>query len=168
MLERTHNYGYGQQQPSRKTSVLVARELDKLQVDITAVSKVRYADQGSLVEQGAGHTLFRSGKAKEERRLSCVGFMIKTPVARTLHSLPVGHSDRLMSLRLFLLNDKFAILIRVYAPTLQGDSAAKDASYRDLHDLLRKINPKDKLIILGVLNSRMGSASELWRGALGK
>ena len=100
--------------PERR-SALVARELDKLQVDIATVSEVRYADQWSLVEQDAGYTLFWSGKAKEERRLSGVGFMIKTPIPSKLHSLPVGHSDRLMFLRLPLLNNKFATFISVYA-----------------------------------------------------
>ena len=77
---------------------LVARELARLDIDIAAFSEVRFAEQGSLLEDGAGYTLFWSGKNKDERRLSGVGFMIKTSIARKLQNLPVGHSDRIMSL----------------------------------------------------------------------
>ena len=49
---------------------------------------------------GAGCTLFWSWKNKDERRLSGVGFMIKTSIARKLQNLPVGNSGHIVSLRL--------------------------------------------------------------------
>ena len=82
--------------PQRR-SALVARELTRLDIDVAALSEVRVAEQGSLREDGAGYTLFCSGRNKYERRLSGVGFVIKTSIARTLQNLPVGHSDRIMS-----------------------------------------------------------------------
>ena len=51
--------------PQRR-SALVARELARLDIDIAAFSKVRVAEQGSLREDGAGYTLFWSGKNKDE------------------------------------------------------------------------------------------------------
>ncbi|KAK2571462.1 hypothetical protein P5673_004059 [Acropora cervicornis] len=96
--------------PQRR-SALVARELTRLNIDIAAVSEVRFAEQGSLTEQGAGYTLYWSGKAKDDRRLSGVGFMIRNSIISRLDSLPVGHSDRLMSLRLPLLEDQYATII---------------------------------------------------------
>ena len=103
--------------PQRSTA-LVARELARLDIDIAAFSKVRVAEQGSLREDGAGYTLFWSGKNKDERRLSRVGFKIKTSIARKLQNLPVGHSDRIMSLRLPVQDNKFVTVLSVYAPTL--------------------------------------------------
>ena len=103
--------------PQRR-SALVAWELARLDIDIAALSEVRFAEQGSLREDGAGYTLFWSGKNKDERRLSGVGFMIKTSIARKLQNLPVGHSDRIMSLRLPIQDNKFATVLSVYAPTL--------------------------------------------------
>ena len=85
--------------PQRR-SAFVARELARLDTYIAALSEVRLAEQGSLTEQGAGYTLYWSGKGKDNPRLSGVGFMIKTSIASNLQRLPVGHSDRLMSLRL--------------------------------------------------------------------
>ena len=84
--------------PQRR-SVLVARELVRLDTDIADLSEVSFAEQGSLTERVAGHTFFWSGKNKNESHLSSVGFMIKTSIARKLQNLPVCHSDRNMSLR---------------------------------------------------------------------
>ena len=111
---------YSDDRPQRR-SALVARELARLDTDIAALSEVRFAEQGSLRENGAGYILFRSGKNKDERCLSGVGFMIKTSIARKLQNLLTGHSDRLMSLRLPIQDNKFATVLSVYAPTLQAD-----------------------------------------------
>ena len=100
----------------------MASELARLDIDIAAVSEVRFAEQGSLREDGAGYTLFWSGKNKDERRLSGVGFMIKTSIARKLQNLPVGHSDRIVSLRLPTPDNKLATVLSVYAPTLQAET----------------------------------------------
>ena len=94
-------------------SALVARELARLDIDIAALSKVRFAEKGSLRKAGEGYTLFWSGKNKDERRLSDVGFMIKTSIARKLQNLPVGHSDRIMSLRLPVQENKCATVLSV-------------------------------------------------------
>ncbi|WP_419636958.1 endonuclease/exonuclease/phosphatase family protein, partial [Thiolapillus sp.] len=149
--------------PQRR-SALVARELARLDIDIAALSEVRFAEQGSLREDGAGYTLFWSGKNKDERRLSGVGFMIKTSIARKLQNLPVGHSDRIMSLRLPIQDNKFATVLSVYAPTLQAETGVKEAFYRDLHNLLQQVDSKDKLLILGDFNARVGRDLELWKG----
>ena len=80
--------------------------------------------------------------------------MIKSNIAKKLHALPTGHSDHIMSLRLPLQGDKSATLVSVYSPTLQADSAVEEAFYGDLHTVITRIDPKDKLIILGDFNAR--------------
>ena len=50
--------------------VLLARELARLDLDIAALSEIRFAEQGSRTENVAGYTLFWSGKNKDERHLS--------------------------------------------------------------------------------------------------
>ena len=62
MLECTHYDGFRHQ----RRSALVARELSRLDIDVAALSGVRFADQGSLTEHDAGYTLFWSGKRKDE------------------------------------------------------------------------------------------------------
>ena len=72
--------------PQRR-SALVGRELARLDIVIAALREIRFAEQGSLTEDGTGYTFFWSGKNKDERRLSCVGFMIETSIARKLQKL---------------------------------------------------------------------------------
>ena len=45
-------------------SAFVARKLALLDIDIASLSEVRFAEQGSLRENGAGYTLFWSGKKR--------------------------------------------------------------------------------------------------------
>ena len=145
----------------QRCSALVARELAGLDIDIAALSEVRFAKQGSLMENGTGYTHFWSGKNKDERSLSGVGFMIKTSIARKLQNLPVGYSDRIMSLGLSIQENKLATVLSVYAPTLQAETGVKEAFYRDLHNLLQQNDSKDKLLILGDFNARIGRDFEL-------
>ncbi|CAM4726631.1 unnamed protein product [Leuciscus chuanchicus] len=67
---------------------------------MAALSEIRFSEEGSLREHGAGYTLYWSGKLATERRLSGVGFMIRDSIATKLASLPAGHSDRIISMRL--------------------------------------------------------------------
>ena len=153
--------------PQRRTA-LVSKELKRLDIDIAAVSEVRFAEQGSLTEQGAGYTLYWSGKSKDEHRLSGVGFMIKNTITGRLQNLPVGHSDRLMSLRLPLCEDKFLTIISVYAPTLQADPATKEGFYAELRTLLGQISKDDKILVMGDFNARVGRDFNVWPGVLGR
>uniref|UniRef100_UPI003AF8D160 hypothetical protein n=1 Tax=Thiolapillus sp. TaxID=2017437 RepID=UPI003AF8D160 len=75
--------------------------------------------------------------------------------ARKVQNLPVSHADCIMSLRL-PIQDKFATVLSVYAPTLQAETGVKEAFYRDLHNLLQQVDSKDKLLILGDFNARAG------------
>ena len=133
----------------QRHSALAAKELARWNIDIAALSEVRFANQGSLTEHGTGYTLYWSGKTKEERRLSGVGFMMKTQIANRLQSLPIGHSYRLMSFRLPIQGNRFATLISVYAPTLLADAEVKEAFYSDLRKLLQQVKSEDKVLILG-------------------
>ena len=54
----------------------------------------------------------------------------------------------------------------MYAPTLQAETVVKEAFYRDLHHPLQQVDSKDKLLILGDFNTRMGRDFELWKGVL--
>ena len=82
--------------------------------------------------------------------------MIKISIARKLQNLP-GHSDRIMSLRLPIQDNKFATILSVYAPTLQAETGVKEAFYSDLHNLLQQVDSKDKLLILGDFNAKNGT-----------
>ena len=72
-----------------------------------------------------------------------------------------------MFLRLPIQDNKFATVLSVYTPTLQTETVVKEAFYRDLHNLLQ-VDSKDKALILGDFNARVGRDFELRRGVLGR
>lgn len=152
--------------PERR-SALVALELQRLGIDIAALSEIRFAGTGSLQEPSVGYTLFWSGKPEAERRLSGVGFMIKDSIVAKLENLPTGHSDRIMQMRLNLKNNQHATLFSVYSPTLQADISVKEKFYTDLRTYVSKAPAEDKIFILGDFNARVGKDAEAWKGVLG-
>jgi len=162
MLDKADN-----SRPER-CSAVIGHELSRLNIDIAALSKVRLADEGSLKGHGAGYTLFWSGKPSPERRLSGVGLMMKNSIASKLETLPTGHSDRIISMRLPLEKKQHLTIFSVYAPTLLADSADKDSFYSDLRRLLSNTPANDKVLILGDFNTRAGRDSEAWKGVLGR
>ena len=70
--------------------------------------------------------------------------------------------------RLSIQNNKFAIVLNVYAPILQAETEEKKAFYRDLHNLLQQVDSKDKLLILRDFNARVERDFKLWKGVLGR
>ncbi|KAI8740146.1 craniofacial development protein 2 [Biomphalaria glabrata] len=105
----------------QRNSALVALELARLDVDIAALSGIRLASQGLLTERGAGYTLYWSGKGPEEHMQSGVAFVVKQSFAKKLLDISVGHSDRLMSLRLPLGGSRYVTIISAYAAGRAGN-----------------------------------------------
>ena len=153
--------------PERR-SALVARELKRYKVDIAALSETRLPNEGQLTEQKADYTFYWSGRSDDERREAGVGFAITTKVARTLTSQPKGVSDRLMSMRLPLTQDRHVTIISAYAPTMTNPEEVKDAFYEDLERVIQSTPRTDKLIILGDFNARVGTDNQTWEGIIGK
>ncbi|VDM06335.1 unnamed protein product [Schistocephalus solidus] len=89
---------------SERRTPLVAPELVRYKVDITALSETRFSEQCQLKEVGAGYNFFWSGRPKAERSDAGVAFAIQNIVGR-LPCLPLGINDHLMSLRLPLRGD---------------------------------------------------------------
>ncbi|XP_078593825.1 uncharacterized protein LOC144871797 [Branchiostoma floridae x Branchiostoma japonicum] len=153
--------------PERRTA-LIARLLGQYQIDIAALSETRLAGETQLEEIGGGYTFYCIGKPQDAPRTSGVGFAIRTELARKLDSLPRGINDRLMTLRLKLTKDCFATIISAYAPTLTNPDDVKEAFYEDLNQVLSEVNSKDKLIILGDFNARVGRDVSSWPNVLGR
>ena len=155
------------ERPERRTA-LVARELARYNIDIVALSETRFAEEGQLTEDGGGYTFFWSGRSKEERRESGVGFAVKSHLVKNLASLPKGVNDRLMTLRLPLGENKYATLVSAYAPTMTNPDEVKDKFYEELESVITAVPNQDKLIIFGDFNARVGTDHLTWEGVIGK
>ena len=132
------------------------------------MSETRFADQGQLTEEGAGYTFFWSGKRADERRESGVGFAISKSILSSLDSLPVGINDRIMKLRVPLMDKQHLKLLSVYAPTMTNSEETKNIFYQQLKEAVRSIPRKDRLLILGDFNARVGSDHTNWPGVIGR
>lgn len=153
--------------PERKTA-LIARELCRYHIDIAALSETHMAGSGELCEASGGYTYYWMGKPPTERSASGVGFAIKNSIARSLVEPPKGINDRLITLRLHLSPQKFLHLISIYAPTMTSSDEDKLMFYELLRETLRSIPPRDKLILLGDFNARVGTEHEAWKDVLGR
>ena len=153
--------------PRRRTA-LVAYELNRYNVDIAALSETRFAETGSLTEEGEKYTFFWSGRRQGEPRMHGVGFAVKMKIANSLSEAPHAVSERIMTLRLPLAHGRHATIISAYAPTLVGDDLDKDAFYEDLNAAICSVSPTDELVLLGDFNARVGTNAEAWPGVLGR
>ncbi|CAB4029096.1 Hypothetical predicted protein, partial [Paramuricea clavata] len=153
--------------PERRTA-LVAKELSRYKVDIAALSETRFAEEGQLRELKAGYTFFWSGRGKDERRESGVGFAIKNDLIGKLTSLPKGVNDRLMTLTLQLKGKRYATIVSCYAPTMTNPDDIKDKFYEELDTIIASTPKQDKLVVLGDFNARVGSDVEAWDEVIGK
>jgi len=111
---------------------------------------------------------FWKGLPAGEWRDYGISLAIRTSLMRQLVELPVGISERLMTLRLHLQQQRYATIISAYAPTLVADEADKTAFYLLLDETLQRIPATDKIILLGDFNSRIGRDHTLWNGAIGR
>ncbi|XP_037774167.1 craniofacial development protein 2-like [Penaeus monodon] len=75
-------------------------------------------------------------------------------------------SKRLMTIRLHT-SEGFVALVSAYAPTLTSTAEAKDEFYVNISNVIKKIPPKEHVIILGDFNARVGADHDSWPSCLG-
>lgn len=151
--------------PERRTAI-IARELNKFNVDIAALSETRRSGEGQLKEQAGGYTFYWKGKGDNEPRIHGVGFAIRNNLVGSLVNVPIGINERLMHLELQLSKHQSANIISAYAPTLIADNKVKEQFYSQLDDLLTHIPKDNKLILLGDFNARVGR-DQIWKEVIG-
>ena len=152
--------------PQRMTAI-VAHELARYKIDIAALSETRLADTGVLTESGAGYTFFWSGKAANDVREAGVGFAVRTAIVPKLETLPKGFGDRLMTLRLPLAHNTYLTLISAYAPTMVYSEEAKEEFYHTLQGIISAVPARDKLLLMGDFNARIGKDQDAWPSVMG-
>ena len=143
----------------RKTSLLNP-ELDRLNVDIAALSETRLPDSGSIKE--SIYTIFWYGRSQEQKSEQDVGFAMRNSII-PLCETPVGITTRLMSLRVHTSKGPLMIF-SIYASTLQADDGVKNDFYQLLAQEIEKVPRTETVIILSDFNATVGRAFESWNG----
>ena len=152
--------------PARRTALIVLK-LSRNGVDIAALSEIRLADEGSITEDRGGYSFFWRGLPQEERRIHGVGIAVKNSILEKYGTMPVGTSERQMKLRIPLVNNRYATILSIYAPTLMAENEDKDRFYEHLDLELNRVPSTDKLLLLGDFNARVGTDHVAWSGVIG-
>ena len=152
-----------------RPTAIVSEMLDSYNIDICALSETRVSGETIITEHGPrGYTFFLKGLPEGEKQLHGVGFAIRSKLLVNLNSkMPHGINERLMKMTIPLKRGVLH-LISAYAPTASHADATRDQFYDQLNQLLKEIPPKDKILLLGDFNARVGTDHEGWEGVLGK
>ena len=153
--------------PERRTA-LVARELDRYNIHIAALSGTRFANEGQLTEVKAGYTFFWSGRSSEERREAGAGLCIRSSLVSKLTDLSKSINDRLMILRLPIQGKPFATFISAYASTITNPEEIRDKFYEDLENAIEGVPKEAKLILPGASMLEWAQITKPGRESLGE
>ena len=116
-----------------RRSAIIAHELERLNIDLVALSATRLLDEGSLVD--GNYKFFWKGLPNGSRKIHGVGFAIRNSLLPRLNELPHGISERPITLK-YQLSDEFKVhVISAYAPTLDADQQTNQDLYF-LHKVL--------------------------------
>ena len=100
-----------------QSSAITLLELLKYHIDIAALSEDRFSGTGHIREE-TGYSIYWSGKAADERSEPGVALVIRTELVSKLIKKPKAVSDRIMTLRVPLFDDRWCTAIPVYAPAM--------------------------------------------------
>ena len=97
-----------------------------------------------------------------------VGFAVNNALVTQLTEIPVGISERLMTLRVKLVDSRQATMISAYAPTLDATDEDKEMFYSQLDTILTAIPDSENIFLLGDFNARVGRSADVWTGVVGR
>ena len=86
---------------------------------------------------------------------------MKTKLVKGHQLAPATVSERLMTLQIPLSGDNFITFASAYAPTLDADEDVNDQFYHQLNITLFRVPTRDRLILLGDFNARIGKDNQL-------
>ena len=151
--------------PERRTA-LVTKELQRLNIDMAALSETRLSGEDQIMELKSGYTLFWVGKPEGERRDGGVGLSIKATLVDKIER-PSSINERIMKLRIPLTCGRHLSVLSVYAPTMQATEESIMSFYETLRSTIISVPKEEKFIILGDFNARVGQEHQTW-DALGR
>ena len=70
----------------------------------------------------------------------------------------------MLTLRVPLTRNEHTLLICAYTPTLVTEEDKKDEFNEQFDAALREANNRDRIVLLGDFNARVGRRSDLWKG----
>lgn len=136
--------GYGKLQQ-------VQHEADRLSIDILGLAEIRWTKSGKQ-ETNGWHLYYKGDESEHQRG---VGFLVSPKIARSvLRIQPVN--DRIFLLRVNAKPQPIT-LIQIYMPTTDASDDDVLEVYAEVQKLVDECPRKDRLIVMGDFNARLGS-----------
>lgn len=135
----------------------VINEMQSYKVDILGLSEIRWKQSGTFETLDRCYILLYSGVAEERDRVSGVGLILNKTAKKSLMEWhPV--SDRIITAR-FKTKIRNVTIVQCYAPTESAERPVKLGFYSELKQTLERVNRRDKVIVMGDLNAKVGSSN---------
>jgi len=151
--------------PERRNAI-IASELGKYNINIAALSKVRFSDAGSITEE-AGYTIFWSRKPVGEVREHGVAIAMRNGLIPKLSKDSKPVNERMITLRLPLTQNRYCTVISAYVPTMTNNADKINQFYTQINETLGNVSDFDKIILLGDFNACIGIDNNTWKNVIG-
>ncbi len=146
---------------------LLTRELERYQVEMAAITEIRWRSEGADSLAGGKWKLLHS--AADDKGVGGVG-IIMTGRAKAAWEAAGGtwtaHGRRIVEARI-QNQTGFTTMVAVYAPTEEHPEEA-DEFYDELQKVVGKISKRDVLLLLGDFNARLGQKNDGYEQVMGK
>ena len=151
------------QAPERR-SALIAKELQRLDVDIACLSECRIPEEGEFSE--GNYTILYSGRGSNQPRLEGVAIALKTHLRPSITNRK-GINSTLMTMHIRLEKNCHATVISAYAPTFKRLLDEKILFYDQLFTILAAISKGDRIFLIGDFNARVRCDTTTWPDIIG-
>ncbi|XP_072048594.1 craniofacial development protein 2-like [Amphiura filiformis] len=127
-------------------------EVRRFGLDILGLCETHLTESETLINKDE-YTILLAGR-KDGIGREGVGLLISQPLLECLVSYE-SVSSRILTAK-FKMKDGILNIINVYAPTTTHSDAESDEFYDGLQHHLQKVNKKEKLILMGNFNAKIG------------
>lgn len=132
----------------------IVSEIEERKIDVCALSETKRKGAGTVMR--GNYLLLYKGANKNERAYAGVGILIHKNLVDNITDIKYI-SERMLLVELNLGCEKLN-LISVYAPDTGRAKQERDDFYRDLQKVIDTIPVREKLIMLGDWNARVGDS----------
>ncbi|XP_066994814.2 craniofacial development protein 2-like, partial [Anabrus simplex] len=134
-----------------------------MHLDVLGVSDFRV--RGDYEEKIGDYKVYLTG-VRMGRAESGIGLFIRNTIARNIVS--VGHvNERIMWVDLAVGRIRTRI-VSVYSPCEGADEDEVDKFYEALSDIVVRVNSKDRIVLMGDFNARVGHRTEGYKRVIGR
>lgn len=138
-------------------------EMVKYKLEVLGASETKVKGNGA---KAVGDGMCVYSGVQEGRAKAGVAVFLSKEMSRCMREWKCV-SERIVRVRL-RIEGEWVTVIQVYAPTEDSKDEVKEGFYEQLQETVKEVQKRDKLIVMGDLNARVGNNAKVWREVIGK